>query len=353
MGNTIDRKKLSSYSAILALLVILIHTDNTYIYASLSDGSLISRITSAIEWVISKDIASIAVPSFFMISGVLFYRDFTIDKYPQKLKSRIKSLIIPFLLWNLFRFLLFYVLGKLGIIERYLGAPRLVFSLENLIKGVFFYKYNLGFWFMYQLILLTLVSPVIRLLVKNKWAGLVVILSLVALFSTDALGSFLNVTLKKRFLLLDCTIFYIIGAYIGTHFFDFVNKKNKFTKMLAPVGIVAGQALYILFLRTGFLLFYILFLIISSIAFWYLYDCLGVKPMHKAISSITFFIYALHGTVLEFLQAAAGHIFADSAVAALITYITFPAITLAILVFISIALKKYTPKFWSIICGAR
>ena len=187
MNNTIDRKKLSTYNAILAILVVLIHTDNTAIYTSLSNGSLLSSFVKGLEWLMSQNIASVAVPSFFMISGILFYRDFTIDKYPKKLKSRFFSLIIPFLLWNLFRFLLFYCLGKLGITEKLFGAPRLLFTKENFIDGIFFYKYNLGFWFMYQLILFTLFAPVIRLLTKNKWVGIFAIISLIAVsISSDS-----------------------------------------------------------------------------------------------------------------------------------------------------------------------
>ena len=353
MSNTIDRKKLSNYSAILAILVVLIHTDNRILYASLSDGSSLSSFVNGFEWLLSKNIAQIAVPSFFMISGVLFYRDFTIDKYPKKLKSRFFSLIIPFLLWNLFRFVLFYALGKLGITEKLFGAPRLLFTRENFIDALFFYKYNLGFWFMYQLILFTILAPIIRIITKNKWVGLLSIIALIALNASDILGELFIVTFKKRFILLDCSIYYIIGAYIGTHFFDFVNKSNKYTKLFSLFGIILGQAFNFLFIKTGFILFNTGFLIISVVSFWYLYDLLNIKPLPASVTSITFFIYAGHGTVLEFLQAIASALCSDSAIVALVTYIIFPVVTLAILVYVSLLFKRFLPKFWSLINGAR
>ena len=353
MSNTIDRQKLSNYNVILAVLVVLIHTDNTYLYASLSDGTLLSSFAKGLFWLFSQNIAAVAVPSFFMISGILFYRDFTIDKYPKKLKSRFFSLILPFILWNLFRFLLFYCLGKAGITERLFGAPRLLFTKENFLEGIFFYKYNLGFWFMYQLILFTLLAPVIRLITKNKWVGIIAIISLIALNASDILGELFIVTLKKRFILLDCAIYYIVGAYIGTHFFEFVNKKSKNTIFLSIVGVLAGQALNIAFSKTEFILFNTLSLIVSVFSFWYLYDSLNIKPFSARLTTITFFIYAGHGTILEFLQAIASAIFPDSAVTAILTYITFPVITLGLLVGLSIVLKKFLPKFWSVINGAR
>lgn len=353
MPNTIDRKKLSSYSAILAILVVLIHTENFGLYPSLSDGSCLSSFVGGFEWLLSKNIALVAVPSFFMVSGILFYRDFTIKKYPKKLKSRLFSLIIPFLLWNLLRFLLFYCLGKLGITERLFNAPRLVFTWENLIDAIFFYKYNLGFWFMYQLILFTILAPVIRIITKNKWVGLIAIISLIALNATDVLGEVLQVTLKKRFILLDCSIYYIIGAYIGTHFFGVVNKKNKYTIIFSILGVIAGQVFYFIFRKTGFILFDTLFLITSAFSFWYLYDVFKFSPLPVCITTITFFIYAGHGTILEFLQVAGCALFPDCAITALVTYILFPIITLGILVGISLILKKSTPRFWSLVNGAR
>ena len=349
--NVIDRTKLSSYNAILAILVVLIHTENTGAF-SLSSGAF-SSFVKGFEWLISKNIAAIAVPSFFMISGILFYRDFSLKIYPKKLKSRLFSLIIPFLLWNLFRFVLFYVFGKTGITEKFFGAPRLLFTAQNLIESIFFYKYNLGFWFMYQLILFTVLAPLIWTIIKNKKLGLFAIVLLIALYSSDLLGEFFIVTLKKRFILLDCTIYYMIGAYIGTHFFDFVNKKSKRIGIFSLLGAILGQILNFLFIKTGVLLFYILFLIVSAIAFWYLYDYIKLKPMPLYITTITFFIYAGHGTVLELLQVLGSHLLDSTAFWAIVTYILYPIITIGILVLTSIVLKKYMPRFWKLINGAR
>lgn len=51
---------------------------------------------------ISRILASVAVPLFFFISGYLFFfrTAFSVDVYKKKLKSRIKTLLIPYLFWN-------------------------------------------------------------------------------------------------------------------------------------------------------------------------------------------------------------------------------------------------------------
>lgn len=352
MNNTVDKTKLSSYNLILAFLVVLIHTENTADFPSLGDGSALSSFIMGFEKLLSGNIALIAVPSFFMISGILFYRDFTVDKYFQKLKSRVFSLIIPFLLWNFLRFALFYVIGKLGITESFFKAPRLLCTAENFFEAIFFYKYNLGFWFMYQLILFTLLSPVIRLLIKNKWVGACTIIGLFVLYATDIIGPFLVITAKKRLILLDCLIYYTTGAYISTHFFDIINKKTKTTKILAVAGVIAGQILNVIFARTGILIIYIMFLIVSSVSFWYLFDIFNVRRLPKCLAGITFFIYAAHGTVLEFLRQGVLYI-GDTPLIALFSYILLPIITMLILTGCSVLMKKYTAPLWKILCGAR
>ncbi len=299
-NNVINKQKLASYNVFLAILVVLIHTDNTYSFVSLSDKSFLSTFTVCLEWLVSKNIASFAVPSFFMISGILFYRDFTVKKYPQKLKSRLFSLIIPFFVWNLLRFFLFYGLGKIGITQALFNAPRVLFTKENFLEGLLFYKFNLGFWFMYQLILFTVLAPVIRIIVKNKWLGLIAILSLIGVYSADIFGNFLIVTMEKKFILLDCLIYYMAGAYIGTHFFNYVNRSDKTTKILSVCGILLGQALNYAFIKSNILLFYIMFLIISAISLWYFFDLLNLKSLPVALTSITFFIYA--GQYLNFCR---------------------------------------------------
>lgn len=347
----IDKDKLSGISTLLAILVVLLHTENLHAY-TFSDSAF-SSFVKGFEWFFSENICKIAVPAFFMISGSLFYRDFDISLYPKKLKSRFFSLIIPFFVWNLFRFLLFYILGVTGFAKGVMGAQPLQFNLESIIASVVFYKSNLGFWFIYQLIIYTILSPVIRLMVKNKWAGLLVIFGMIFLYSTDIFGNFLMITMKKRFILLDSFIYYLIGAYIGTHGFSLLNKKSNTIKYLSFFGIILGQVLHYIYLHTCFLWIYVLWLAISAISIWYAYDYIKPKIKSPSLTSVTFFIYAGHGTILEFLHLLGAYTLPDSAMVALITYILFPAITLGILVLLSKFYKRFTPRLWKVINGGR
>ena len=84
----INKEKLLSYSAFLSILVILIHTENLGNFSVSPNQSVFEKFVYYFERLISGDIAKIGVPSFFMFSGILFYRDFNFSKYPQKMKNR-------------------------------------------------------------------------------------------------------------------------------------------------------------------------------------------------------------------------------------------------------------------------
>lgn len=349
----VKREKLLSYSAFLSILVVLIHTCNVDLYGVTAEGSAFTKFVWNLQQFISGNIAKIGVPSFFMFSGLLFYRDFDFSKYPKKMKNRFFSLIIPYFIWNLFRFVLFYALGKFGPEGSVFAQSRILFTLPNLLQGVFLYKYNLGYWFMYQLILYTLLCPVLYILLKKKSVALLTLCALFIVFCTDVLGDITIRVFQKKFIQIDGLFYYMLGAYVGMHHFDIVNKNATSTRYLAIFGVLLGQLFFFLFHKTYILFFYIAFCTVSAISFWYLFDICGRKPLPASITTITFFIYSGHGTILELFQQLHLHIFPHNAVTALAEYVCLPVITLGILVLASILLKRFMPKLWKLVNGGR
>lgn len=79
----------------LTLLVVFIHVH----YISWGN-----KLCDNIHEFWINGICSIAVPAFFFISGYLFFtspQKFSFDVYLSKLKRRINTLLVPYLLWNL------------------------------------------------------------------------------------------------------------------------------------------------------------------------------------------------------------------------------------------------------------
>ena len=95
MISTYLSKKLSIISFFLIILVVLLHAQ----MLSLSSG-----VNKIIQTIITQEITRIAVPLFFSISGFLFFRNYKTPFnvfYIKKLNSRIRSILIPYLLTSI------------------------------------------------------------------------------------------------------------------------------------------------------------------------------------------------------------------------------------------------------------
>ena len=105
-------EKIKIISFVLILLVVQLHAYNL----DLLFGKETIILNKGFNWIFqnffSNGITRIAVPLFFIISGYLFFLQFqpTIENYFEKIKKRIKTLFIPYLIWSIIGVLLYFVL---------------------------------------------------------------------------------------------------------------------------------------------------------------------------------------------------------------------------------------------------
>lgn len=78
-------------------------------------------------------IVETCVPFFFMISGYLFFRTYKSSKWKAKIRSRAKSLLIPYLIWNVFYAIVMITLMKIGAVSN-------MSNVESLSGGNFMYQ---------------------------------------------------------------------------------------------------------------------------------------------------------------------------------------------------------------------
>jgi surface polysaccharide O-acyltransferase-like enzyme len=95
----------------LIFMVIFIHLSYTAVHLPDADSPLFSEqgILNLLYLLLSDGICRLAVPTFFIISGFLFFinvTDFTWEQYKYKIKRRFRSLVIPYFLWNLIAIIL-------------------------------------------------------------------------------------------------------------------------------------------------------------------------------------------------------------------------------------------------------
>ena len=95
----------------LAIMVVFIHISPKVFCISDCQYPIFTGrgLLNFVEILCSNVISHIAVPTFFFISGLLFFlniQTWSWSKYLTKIKSRFNTIVIPYMLWNFTSFTL-------------------------------------------------------------------------------------------------------------------------------------------------------------------------------------------------------------------------------------------------------
>ena len=326
----------------LMLGVVLIHNVLIEPAEAAREGMLL--VAFVIEF-LSHQFVAPCVPLFFFISGYLFFLKFgdrfhAID-YRTQLKKRVRTLLIPYIFWNL------VVLGYFALLHKF--VPSLInpefnnvyqFSTMEWIRS--FWDFPGGqpicyqFWFLRDLMLAVIISPIIFMAMKyGRWYLMVL---LVALYVGKS-------TLFPYQMMLT---FFSLGASFAIHRYDFVAVA---TKCVIPSAILFGILAITTSLNPewggrG------LIIVTGSIVFIWIASRLRLINSNLAESG--FFIYAFHGfPILLLSKVLVSVLHPNNTIAWLGCYIgCFVAIVFLSLI-LYIGLKRFFPKFTAIITGGR
>ena len=178
-------RRITSLRYILSVLVVFIHNNFTAekLADSLAEGNRIpifaqSMVGEWIQFVISSALGSCAVPLFFMFSAYLFFKKDT--PYKVMLKKKTRGLLIPYFVWIALNIAL-VTLGKLfaaRLNPSLLANPEKISVLTwgvldwlKAFSGFGFDKFNHPYvgqlWFVRDLLILFLISPVLRVIYRR------------------------------------------------------------------------------------------------------------------------------------------------------------------------------------------
>lgn len=192
-------------------------------------------------------------------------------------------------------------------------------------------------WFLQDLIICIVLSPVIYLLLKNHKKFPVGTLILI-------LGV-LNVYFKW-FSLPGGLIEYATGAWLAINYKDVVFYRNKALSIAAWIYIICLFA-------TGFHWNGVVSEVLLLVALWFGLDIFSLEKELPWWMKITFFTYVAHDLVLKAISKILLLLFGSAPIWALITYILAPILVFAVLVFIATLLRRFLPHLWSVLTGAR
>ncbi len=335
------RKKITWFNFICCLLVIWNHAGNADLFFG---AEAADHLLYRFEYEIVPALIRVNIPCFMMISGYLFFRNFSWEKLDAKWKRRVKTLLIPYLLWNLFYYAGYYTASQIEALRTVINRPELTLSFSNLWNAAVHFAFNPVFWFMYQLILLVLLAPWHYLILKRKWTGIPYLCLL-------WYGIYQGIALPE--LNMDALLYYSTAAFAALHAKGMVERPWNRDRGLAGLLLIAGGYTCCgYFYRTYFIPAVVLYHVLAAAGFWLLVseEWLGrVRPF----MTITFFIYALHFIPTRFINKIGAILLPGNEAAAWILFLSMPVV---IVIFCNQAarfLRKFMPKLWMLLNGAR
>ena len=341
-------KKKEYISFLLSILVFFIHS---HFADTIVSDSLISVVNNKVSYFFSDSITRFAVPMFFVLSGISFFKDYNNKKYLSKFKSRLFTLVIPYLLWNTI-WMLWDIFTSYSFVSKF-STDNVPYPLTitNILKGIFFYGCNDPFWFVFDLILFSFMAPLVYLIIKNKYVG---IISVIGLSVVSLFGIHLPVDV---FYYPMSIIFYMIGAIIGYHFFDFATRKS--TKPIQISSLVfllayilakniAPQEIHIDNYLTQTIVY-----TLAAFSLWNVADIFIERIKPKAIHRRSFAIYAMHLPIAIIILKVLSICIPQNEWFEIPKFVIMIITTLVIINLVCAFLEKFAPKIYSTLMGNR
>lgn len=342
-------KKKEIVSFLLSILVVLIHVSSFAQYSlSLNLEDNVSNFVNFMDKVVTDCFTRYAVPLYFIISGALFFRDYDDKKYFVKIKKRISTIFVPYIIWNVLG-LLFAIGTSYTFISNYfIGREKFVISVSSVLNAIFHHGCNGVFWFIFNLMFFILISPVINKVIRNRYVGIAVTL-LVAILCLFDIG-----LPEAIFTYPVSIVYYMVGAIIGKHFFEGFCKKSSLKTQIVSLVILltAGVLFYFMDELDTNPIFAFIF-ILCAWAFWNAADLFVSRFPSFPMVKNSFAIYALHSNLLSIFAKLLFLLLPKNGWMALPNFILTLSLTLIFIRLFCYVLNKLSPKLFKIITGGR
>lgn len=352
MEHKIQDKKQSEYfenkitivSFVLSIFVIYIHAN------CLKDYGLQDNTSSISYWIvkiITSGIGGVAVPIFFIISGYLYFRNIDLStninlEIRRKQKSRIKSILIPYLIWNLFGTLFYMFIPRIPLVDSIMNGTYVDMSFGNILRGILVHEYYFPLWYLKDLIILICLARVIANILKSKTISNIVV---------SILGIFVIFEIKFMYLNISSIYFYFIGCYFAIYMREFFEKKKCKNTILRAAIIFFILAFIRIALDIEILVK--LSYIISPIVAWILMDLIVEYIKINWFIKQSFFIYCSHIIIVTTINKILLKMGNGREIWVTVTFLSTPIITLLIIYLIARFMNIYLKDLYKVICGSR
>ncbi|WP_405336156.1 acyltransferase [Fibrobacter sp.] len=323
----------------LIVLVVMIH----------SGGALAeSPVLFALDRIMSELLPSCAVPTFFLISGYLYFIGVDAlnrEIYVKKMKRRVWSLLIPYLLWNSLALLPLLLKNSIALGDvkfSYLWEYRMIETVSPLgFVTLSCYPIDGPLWYVRDLIVYSFFSPVIYFFIKRAKFIFLLILAIVFFFKIWPPiflhpNGFVFFSLGALFALCKITPL-VESKYCGASLFcAFII--CLFLQILCPN----------LYISTAYKLCSVFF----AVNMFALVEKRIQKKPSKFLLSSVFFVFALHQIeIVDKIKFYLPRFFGDSLVSLITCYVLTPVLTIACCLIIFVVMQNVSPRVTKILNG--
>lgn len=371
--NKVESKTIDFLRFPCSVLVVIVHT-----FSSIGGGEL-PGFYDSFRVFFSQGVARLAVPIFFFTSGYLFFQGFERwiwTTYKKKLKKRIRSLFIPYILWNSVMLLLgifsHLVHGGISCAQEWFfeNGGLLCFwncgrqgctPLINLLGWEMWeraFPINYPLWFIRDLMVLNLLAPLIFLLVKRLRAVWLIIMALLYL---------LNIWIPIEGFRAEGFFFYSLGAFFCLEKHGFYDTFKWLKSFAIPLALISLPLCVIYYGDSWYWYIRRFFCICGTISILWLVAYSIKTNFYNATTSrllmeSSFIIYAAHiigikDGVCYLLNQVISYISPSSTIGMNISltlaYITAPLMTSFIIAMLYYVAKKFMPHTCALFSGGR
>lgn len=297
-----------------------------------------------------------AVPLFFAISGYLFFQG--VDKEDtqayaklwMKIRKRIRTLLVPYLIACLFPAVFYLVLEYIPGVDGFMNTKGFSDNFEKpLLELIYFLFWDAGngspyafqLWFLRDLILIVVLSPLLYMM--SKWMGKTVVCGLFFVLS------FFSIPILPVYGIF----WFLLGGFFLDKFSDIQSHWIPLVFLLLSVFEMFFQGSIWDYLQIPIIL-------LGILSFWTLYDKLVPATFelskHKhwmILCSFTFFIYLYHEPTLNVVRKLLVLPFPHSSFGFAFSYMVSPWLFAWIWVGVGIVFKRLFPRIYGICMGGR
>ena len=361
---------------LLAIALVLFHTFALSVFAGLQiDGYQVSNGFK--NWVDSFFNGDSIVAVYFFISGYLFFlcKEWNIKVYTHKLRNRIHTLLIPYLLWNAIGICL-VIFKSLPIFDAFLSysGTGIDLSIQNLLSCFWMYDgrlsappagtenlsafvsqqsfpINTALWFVRDLMIVVVFTPLLHFLIKRLRLIFLALLGIAyVFFSYRVIDWHINQLTMAFF-------FFSFGAYLSIRGKMISDSFKKFyatsvvVYLLCSVGsmfVTVPAIATMLRIIHSFALIFFTFAIVSYFLHRFKFS------LNFNVMALSTFIYMSHCLVVpRVMKIIAFVIGPDSDILWLTVYLLAFISTLLLLAVCFFICKKYAPSLLKVLIGGR